>query len=86
MFGDLFGGTFGVVLDPQQQRAMSNAEITAMQMAQANLAQQAEPRTSMAFEDLEKYVYTMAPNGTTERHMIGAVSFVKRDGIWEMPR
>lgn len=37
-------------------------------------------------EDLEKYVYTMAPDGATEKHMIGAVSFVKRDGVWEMPR
>lgn len=51
MLGDLFGiGTsFGTLFDPQQQRALSSAEISAVQTAQANLAQQAEPRASMEF-------------------------------------
>lgn len=52
MFGDLFGSPFGCVIDPQQQRALSAVEITAIQAAQANMVMQAQPKASFAFEQL----------------------------------
>lgn len=49
----------------------------------AEAARMAQQHVSRAHE---QFIYTMATDGMTEKHMIGAVSFVKRDGVWEMPK
>jgi len=48
IFGGIFDSPFGYIADPQQQRALSFAEIAAMQAARANLALQVQAKPSMA--------------------------------------